>query len=318
MVLMAMAPPVETTTVHASSLRPCLSMASAVMRAAVPIAAWEPSWVTACSARVMAGSSMRCTASINMSSYCCAFPPTTCSACFLKNQNATAARATPPVVPMAPGRKRCRRLGLPELAVGGWPLAEEERGVFTARSLPAEQIWLPFRTQVTMRVPLQHEHRGVRGRLFLRCEEQREERGLEEHAVGLVAGEVLRRADEGEEADAGHGDGRARKEVDDDGYGRGDAEPDDDVEHGVAGGDPQQRRREPVRLPAGDLLERGEVLARGKDAVRADEAVDLEEERVEGGEEDQAEGAEPEPSRAHVRRAGSEPLHGVRASRPRQ
>src|SRR5260370_35617548 len=35
----------------------------------------------------------------------------TWSACCLKNQKATAARATPPVVPMARGRKRWRRLG---------------------------------------------------------------------------------------------------------------------------------------------------------------------------------------------------------------
>src|SRR5207244_7506429 len=55
---------------------------------------------------------MVCTAFMMTSSYCSAFPSTTCSACFLKNQKATAASTTPPVVPMAPGRKRCRRLGL--------------------------------------------------------------------------------------------------------------------------------------------------------------------------------------------------------------
>src|SRR5207249_4823405 len=55
--------------------------------------------------------------------YFSAFPSTTCSACFLKNQNATAASTTPPVVPMAPGRKRCRRFGF---SAGGF---------FTARSV---------------------------------------------------------------------------------------------------------------------------------------------------------------------------------------
>src|SRR3954452_8178380 len=63
-------------------------------------------------------------------------------------------------------------------------------------------------------LPLQHEDGPARRRLIetelrtdtARREEDRQQRGFEQHAVRLIAGEFLRRADEGKKADAGDRD----------------------------------------------------------------------------------------------------------------
>ena len=81
----------------------------AVSPAAVPIAACVPSCVIACITLCIDGLSIVCTDSMTSSSSRSARPVTTWSACFLKNQKAIEARAMPPLVPIASGRKRCLR-----------------------------------------------------------------------------------------------------------------------------------------------------------------------------------------------------------------
>ena len=62
---MAMAPPVETTTVHASARRPCRHIASAVIPAALPMTKCAPSWVMAFIASCIGGLSILWTKIVN-------------------------------------------------------------------------------------------------------------------------------------------------------------------------------------------------------------------------------------------------------------
>jgi len=133
-----------------------------------------------------------------------------------------------------------------------------------------------------------------------RGEEEREEAGLEEHAVRLIRGEVLRRGHERQEADDRDADRDPRREVQRQHH-RGDEAGDHDrAEHRVAGVDPEQRRREPERAQAERGARHRQPFTGRKDAGRSDQSVNLKPEGVERGEEDRTEGAEEEPARAEI------------------
>src|SRR6185503_18867527 len=68
------------------------------------------------------------------SSYGSASPSTTFSACLVKNQNASPARMTPPLRPIASGRKCCRRL----------PLRSGGFSSFFTRFFTSRSLWSRF------------------------------------------------------------------------------------------------------------------------------------------------------------------------------
>ena len=120
---------------------------------------------------------------------------------------------------------------------------------------------------------------------------------LEQHAIGLVAGEVLGGGDKGEEAQKAEQERGARPEVEDDEGGGEEAGPAEDGEGGIGGGDPKERGGVPEAGEGAEALaDCVEVAAGGEEAVGPDEAVDLEEEREECGEVDEAEAAKKEPA----------------------
>ena len=158
--------------------------------------------------------------------------------------------------------------------------------------------------------PPQHEEAGARRRPIgaqartesARGEEDRDERRFEEHAVRLIRREILRRGDEGQKADPGHRDADSRPQIENECDGCRESEPHQRVERPIAGVDPQERRGEPVTLKSKRVMHGLEKGVGGKDAVRADQTVDLKIERVKRGEEDAAEGAQPDPAGAQIRR----------------
>ena len=139
-----------------------------------------------------------------------------------------------------------------------------------------------------------------------RGEKEGEEAGFEEHAVGLVAGEIAGGGDKGEEANEAEEETEARPDVEE-GDDRGDeADPDDD-HHGVgARGEPEESRGVPESRRASLARYGGKEVLRGEDAVGADEAFDLEIEGEKGGEVNSGEGAEKHPAGGKaIERAGA-------------
>src|SRR5439155_6016066 len=72
------------------------------------------------------------------------------------------------------------------------------------------------------------------------------------------------------------------------------------AESAIARAQPEKSRRVPVALPAKGAAHGVEVGSCGKDPVGADESVNLKVERVKRGEEDPAQGAEPDPAGSQV------------------
>ena len=163
-------------------------------------------------------------------------------------------------------------------------------------------------------LPQQEEEGGARGWRVdapagpesARGEEEGEEAGFKEHAVGLVAGEVAGGGDEGQEADETEEEAEAGPEVEEGEDGGDEASPDDDRHRVGSGGIPEKRGRVPEAREAGRLaLDGGEEVGGGEDAVGADEAFDLKDECEEGGEINASEGAEEDPARRiAIARAG--------------
>ena len=163
-------------------------------------------------------------------------------------------------------------------------------------------------------LPLQEEECGARrrgvdapaGPESARREEEGEEAGFKEHAVGLVAGEVAGGRDEGQEADEAEEEAEAWPDVEEGEDGGNEAGPDDDHHRVGAGGIPEEGGRVPETQHAGRLaLNGGEEVGGGQDAVWADEAFDLKDEREERGEVDAGKSAEEDPAgRKAIARAG--------------
>src|SRR5581483_11594995 len=138
--------------------------------------------------------------------------------------------------------------------------------------------------------------RGAKTRAPARWgEEQRDESGLEEHAVRLIRGEFAGRGDEREETQKAEDERASRPQIQDDQDGRYEANPTEGDDEVRAGGNPIEGRRVPnTRESGGALRNHAEVLTRGEKAVGADESANLANQRVEGGKIDQSKGAKEE------------------------
>ena len=98
-------------------------------------------------------------------------------------------------------------------------------------------------------LPQEKEEGGSRGWLLCceawkdagGCEKEREKACFEEHAVGLIAGEVLRGADEGEEAAKAEEQHGAWPDVCEEKQGGDEADPAEGHQSDVAGGEPKER-----------------------------------------------------------------------------
>ncbi len=142
-----------------------------------------------------------------------------------------------------------------------------------------------------------------------RGEKEGEEAGFEEHAIGLVAGEVLGGGDDREEAEEAEEERGAGPQVENDEGGSGHADPAEGSERGVRSGDPEEGRGVPETGEGAEAVgDRLQVVGCGEDACGTDKAADLEDEREEGGEVDKAEETEEEPAGEEL--VGS-PVRGI-------
>src|SRR5712664_4444577 len=120
-----------------------------------------------------------------------------------------------------------------------------------------------------------------------RGEKKGDKAGFEEHAVGLITGEVGGGADKGDEANETNKERATRKNVDGEKEGSEDAGPANSRERVVAGGKPKQRGCVPETREA-DGIDRAQVFGGGENPVGADETADLEEQREKSREVDHA------------------------------
>ena len=130
-----------------------------------------------------------------------------------------------------------------------------------------------------------------------RSEEQRDESCLQQHAVGLIAGKILRRGHERQKAHQADKQHAARPDIRHQQHGSNDADPADRHQHVVATGQPQQRWSKPEARRAKLAGHRVQIIAGRKNSFRADEAANLEDEREECGEVNQSQGAQKNPAR---------------------
>jgi len=129
-----------------------------------------------------------------------------------------------------------------------------------------------------------------------RGEKKGDKAGFEEHAVGLITGEVRGGADKGDEANETNKERATRKNVDGEKGGSEEAGPANSHQRVIAGGKPKQRGCVPETGEADGIGDRTQVFDGGENSVGADEATYLEEQREESREVDHAEGAEEEPA----------------------
>ena len=142
------------------------------------------------------------------------------------------------------------------------------------------------------------------GKKSRRREKQRDESRLQQHAVGLIAGKILRGAHERKKAHEADEQRGARPDVEDQQQRSDHPDPADCAQHVRAGGEPQQRRRKPEAGHAELARHCFEIFVGGKNSVRADESADLKDQREEGRKINQAERAQKDPARKQaVRRA---------------
>jgi hypothetical protein len=117
----------------------------------------------------------------------------------------------------------------------------------------------------------------------------------------LIAGEVLRGADEGQEAAEADEEHGAGPDVGDKNKRGDEAGPADGHQHSVAAGEPEKGGGVPETQDA-EWAYGMQIVGGREDALRADEAAHLKEKREEGGEVDEAEGAQEEPAGERVAR----------------
>ena len=140
--------------------------------------------------------------------------------------------------------------------------------------------------------PLQQEKARARGGMRAaearaesrRREKERDESGFEQHSVRLVAGKILRRADERKKADeADRERARAARHSNTTSSDAIRPDPADQHERAIARAEPEERRREPESLPMKRGRNRLQIIASGKNSVGADESLDLKEQRIKRG-----------------------------------
>src|SRR6266851_6321052 len=129
-----------------------------------------------------------------------------------------------------------------------------------------------------------------------RSEKKGDKAGFEEHAVGLITGEVRGGADEGDEAHETNKERATRKNVDGEKSGSEEAGPANSHQRVIASGEPKKRGCVPETREA-DGIDRAQGFGGGENPVGADESADLEEEGDKSREVNHAEGAEEEPAR---------------------
>ena len=156
-------------------------------------------------------------------------------------------------------------------------------------------------------------------------EKEREEASFEKHAIGLVAGEVGRGADEREKADKADEEHAARKNVESEEKGGEQTGADDGHQHVIARREPEEGGSVPETRDTHGVGYSVEVLGSGKDAACPDETADLEEEGEKCGEINHANGAEEKPARNEAvsvavsgiegpaKNGGGAEIHGQRA-----
>jgi len=134
-----------------------------------------------------------------------------------------------------------------------------------------------------------------------RSEEQRDEAGFQQHAVRLVAGEILRRGDKGQKTHQANPERPAWPQIENHSHRGKQAEPCDQHQRMVAGAKPEKRWRKPETLQARIVIcHVAQVTGCRKNAVRADEAFDLKNQRVERRKINKAERAQKKPARQQV------------------
>src|SRR6266478_8342811 len=129
-----------------------------------------------------------------------------------------------------------------------------------------------------------------------RGEKKGDKAGFEEHAVGLITGEVGGGADKGDEANETNKERATRKNVDGEKEGSEEAGPANSHQRVIASGEPKKRGCVPETREA-DGIDRAQVFDGRENSVGADETADLEEQREKSREVDHAESAEEEPAR---------------------
>ncbi len=182
---------------------------------------------------------------------------------------------------VAPGRVAARQLHHARLEVDAEPLPQQQQD--------RRPRWRPPRSP-----PRQQPRRS---------QKEREKPRLQQHPIGLVAGEILRRADKRKEAREADHQHRARPHIRDQKHRRNQPHPAHRHQHVVAARKPQQRRRVPEtqRPHAARIVQ---ILARRQNPLRADQSLDLKQQRKERRKVDQPQRAQKQPARDQaVRRA---------------
>ncbi len=133
-------------------------------------------------------------------------------------------------------------------------------------------------------LPLQQEQAGARRRTrppqarpeSSGSEEQRDESGLQQHAVRLIAGEILRRCHERKKADEADEQHAPRPHVHHQQDRSENADPADRHQHVIAARQPQQCGNKPEARRPEVLFHRFQISAGRKNSFRTDEPLDLE------------------------------------------
>ena len=128
-------------------------------------------------------------------------------------------------------------------------------------------------------------------------EEQRNESCLQQHAVGLIAGKILRGAHEGKKAHETDEQRGARPDIEEDQQRRNHPDPADCIEHVRAAGKPQQGWRKPEAGHPELARHRFQIFVGGKNSLRADESANLKDQREECRKVNQAERTQEDPAR---------------------
>ena len=130
-----------------------------------------------------------------------------------------------------------------------------------------------------------------------RRKKQRDESRLQQHAVGLIAGEILRRGDEGKKTDKADGKAEPRPDIQERNQRCDDPDPDHQHHRTRTRRNPEQRGHVPKPGRAEILRGGAEVVARRQKALRPDQSFDLEKQRVESRKVNERQRAQKDPSR---------------------
>ena len=137
-----------------------------------------------------------------------------------------------------------------------------------------------------------------------RGEEEREKASLQQHSVGLVAREILRRADERQKAHEAHRQRDSWPDIEHQQDRGHNPNPANGHQHVRAAREPEKRGRIPEALQS-EFNQRLQIFVCRQDAVRTNQSLDLKQEWIKGGEIDETEPAQEYPPRKRTVRGAT-------------